>query len=199
MNNLKDAFAAIVRQPVRLLLVLTVALTSTMAAAQMTGQTVRAQHYYPDLSTTYSAAVDSVVGAGVEVTGFPASDPWTNIDYSANSIRIAYTGAAGWSAATFNGVVFSDLNSTIPAITGVTLNPASNMVGLDASRLTFTADTVSINWQNLAFDASTVVVLDLSFANGGAATPVPTLSEWMLIVLMLMVAAVGITWTRRRH
>ena len=39
--------------------------------AQLTGQTVHAQYYFPDLSSPYYSSVDSVVGPGVEVSNFP--------------------------------------------------------------------------------------------------------------------------------
>jgi hypothetical protein len=140
------------------------------------------------------------VGPGVEVTNFPTVTPINNIDYSANSIRITHNLTSTWNSAAFNGIVFTDLNGTIPSITGVTLNAATNMVGLDASRISFDANTVRINWQGLPFTTSTVVVLDLSFAAAPApAAAIPTLSEWRLIALMLMVAAAGMVLARRRY
>lgn len=182
----------------QVLVAMALLMAAPLASAQLTGQTVRAQHYFPNLSTPYGSPVDSVVGPGVEVTNFPNLDPRTNIDYSANSIRITYNSTSTWSFAAFNGIVFTDLNGTIPSITGVTLNAATNMVGLDASRISFDANTVRINWQGLPFTPSTVVVLDLSFAAAPAAA-IPTLSEWMLIALMLMVAAAGMVLARRRY
>ena len=204
MIDFQASVSQMLRQPGRVLLMFVLALGSTLASAQLTGQTVRAQYYYPDLSAPLSPPADSVVGAGVEVTNFPVVDPRTNIDYSANSIRITYNSSALWTSAAFSGIVFSDLNGTIPAITGVTLNAATNMAGLDASRISFTADTVSINWQDLPFTAATVVQLDLSFAAAPAAAvaPVPTLSQWSLIALILMVVMMtgaGLTAARRRH
>jgi len=202
MINFPGSMRQLLRQPVRVLLMLALALGSTLAAAQLTGQTVRAQYYFPDLSTPVSTPVDSIVGAGIEVTGFHADNPIMNIDYSANSILITYNVASSFSSVDFSGIVFSDLNVTIPAITGVTLNAATNMVGLDASRISFTADTVSINFRGLSATDATVVQLDLSFAAapGGTVAPVPTLSQWTLIVLMLLIlAGAGVTVARRRR
>ena len=55
------------------------------------------------------------------------------------------------------------------------------MVGFDASRVTFDADNIWVNWQGLAFDENTIVSLDIT---GSAAVPEPgTLS---LLVLGLL-------------
>ena len=127
------------------------------------------------------------------------SNPKLNFDYGPSSISISFNSSSITASGTFNGPVFSDLNGTIPDITAVTLNAATNMVGLDASRISFDANTVRINWQGLSFDTSTVVMLDLGFANV-APTPaiaVPALSEWSLLLLMLAVMGLGLAPRRR--
>lgn len=67
----------------------------------------------------------------------------------------------------YNGIA---LNLLSPGtIKSVTIDPATSMVGFDTSRLSFTAKQIQVDWQNLAFDASTIVKLDVTVAK----TPQP--------------------------
>ncbi|MFM8639511.1 MAG: hypothetical protein ACKOEL_02580, partial [Planctomycetota bacterium] len=49
-----------------------------------------------------------------------------------------------------------------PAITGVTIDASSNMVGLDESRITFNAGALAVDWMSLEFDSNTRVVLNIN-------------------------------------
>lgn len=74
----------------------------------------------------------------------------------------------------FNGYRFSDENGTIPDITGVTINPDTNLAGFDASRIFFDANTVRINIApNTTWALTEVVSLDVTFASP-TATPTAT-------------------------
>lgn len=175
-----------------------ITLFTSFSWASFDGNTVQGEYYFPNLGSPLNGPVTAVVGPGVEFTNFPSGDQRTNVDISASNIRITYLSASTWSSATFNGPVFRDINGTIPPITGVSINPATNMVGLDISRVTFDADSVSINWNGLPFDTSTVVSIDVQF--GGTAQPqsVPSLSLYGIVMLSMLLAAVGYVASRSR-
>lgn len=135
------------------------------ASTLMLGQTVEYQYLFPCIGCNYGTASNGnyVVGPGVEVAN--VADYLATMDISDTNLYVDYTSAAGWNPASFNGFRITDIFGLIPAFTGVTINPATNMVGFDASRITFDADHIWVNWQNLSFGADTVVSLDV---NGGS-------------------------------
>ena len=86
------------------------------------------------------------------------------VDISGTSIVFDFIATNTLFAAEFNGPRFADFSDNIPDILGVTLDMAvTNMVGLDNSRVSFTAQSVLINFQGLPFDPTTVVKLDVVF------------------------------------
>jgi Ca2+-binding RTX toxin-like protein len=55
----------------------------------------------------------------------------------------------------------------------VTIDPATNMVGFDSSRISFTSNEIQVDWQNLSFDSTTldsptIVKLDINVGNVGS-------------------------------
>jgi hypothetical protein len=148
------------------------------ASPLMLGQTVEYQYFFPNLSSPYGNASNGnyVVGAGVEVAN--VADGRATLDISDTNLYIDYLNSSGWNPASFNGFRITDIFGTIPSFTGVTINAATNMVGFDASRITFDADHIWVNWQGLNFNADTVVSLDV---NGGS---VPDAGSTLLLLGM---------------
>ena len=145
--------------------------STAQAAPLLLGQTVEYQYLFNTINTNYGNAANGnyVVGAGVEVNNI--ADGRGTLDISDTNLFVDYANASSWNGAAFNGFRITDINGTIPGFTGVTINAATNLVGFDASRISFDADHIWVNWQGLAFNANTVVSLDLQ---GAAAVPEPT-------------------------
>lgn len=61
----------------------------------------------------------------------------------------------------YNGIAINVLSTG--TITSVKIDPATNMAGFDTSRISFTAKQIQVDWQNLTFDSSTIVKLDVKF------------------------------------
>jgi hypothetical protein len=139
-------------------------------AALLNAQTVRLTYEFPNQGQVWNNNThDLLVGPGFEINNFPVGDPRTNVDFSDTNIYITYNSSSSWTATSFNGFHVHDLNGTIPAFTGVSLNPATtaNMLGL---ALTFDADNIWVNWAGIGFDTNTIVSIDI---NGSSEIPEP--------------------------
>jgi hypothetical protein len=130
------------------------------AAPLFLGQVVQTTYLYPNTSTPYilGPPTNATVGAGVELLNFAG---FVNIDFSDTNILITTTRDAGINAVAFDGLRFFDVFSTIPAFGSVTINPATNYAGFNASRVTFDSNTIFVNVANLPGLVRQVISLDV--------------------------------------
>lgn len=153
-----------------LVLLIAASCSGTAFASNYTGSTVNWQYY------AYGGAYTSNFGGGTSSGSFVIActacgnfDGYFLIDSSANTITFDYSiygGSSVWSGSAlslapdiYNGIDL--LFSGGPAITSVTIDPATNMAGFTSSRIYFTSSEIQVDWQNLPFSTSTVVKLDL--------------------------------------
>ena len=136
------------RNLMRFLLVLALA-TAPACWAGLIGNVVGAQRLFPDTATVVADLGTQTVGAGIEFTNI------LQIDFSDNQIRFSADfpslSSTHFSAASFNGYRFDDVNGTIPAVSSVTVDAASNLAGFDAGRLTVNSNGLFVNLQDLTF------------------------------------------------
>jgi hypothetical protein len=162
-------------------------------AALLQGQTVRSHFEALPAVGTYAGPIDSVVGPGVEIPGGYVNN--LAIDYSDTQIRIFSPGGSSPFSGgfTFNGVVFDDLNLTIPAFTGVTIDPSSTLPGFGAAQLSFTADEIRANFNGLNFRTDDQLLLNLNAAVRAVPAPMTLLLLASGLVGLARVAA----WSNR--
>jgi hypothetical protein len=153
--------------------------STSVHATLLTGKTVHGEYLFPDINTQFQDLGNVTGGSGVFTDlGFIPNinlfvyDAQLKADYSAEPF-----GTVQWYPISFNGFHIDDVNNTIPDFTSVTINSQTNMVGFDASRISFDANNIWVNWENLFFDATTLVVLDIT---GGPST-VPEPSTFILL------------------
>lgn len=158
-------------------------------AAPLLGSTVNYQYYFPDASSAYGDASNGnhVVGAGVEISNVAGN--LATLDLTANQIIVDFSTAATFSSVNFSGFKITDILGQIDAFTSVTIDAATNMAGLDASRISFGDDFFSVNWQGLSFNSNTFVVLNI-----GTASTVPEPGSLALLGLGLA----GVAMARKR-
>jgi len=143
--------------------------TAGAANAQLSQGPLGFNYIFPDTGSIYYSS------------SFSTSTPETGFEYfqtsatdhsitTSNFIFDSY-----WTPAAFNGFEVYDLDGTIDAITSVTIDPISNMAGLDMSRISFDADHIWVNWNGLSFTPGTVVKLNVNGA-------VPETASWALML-----------------
>jgi hypothetical protein len=100
-------------------------------------------------------------------------DGYFNISADKNSVTFDYSTSSGgtWSSSQlslaptiYNGIAINLISAG--TITKVKIDKATNMVGFNKSRISFTANQIQVDWQNLPFTPSTIVKLDVKATQG---------------------------------
>ena len=167
-------------------------LASLPAWADLTGDTLEWDYYA--YGSIYQVGNTWVVpGSGGNFGLSCCSVSYFNIFSDATSISFDYTGSGTWSSSAlslaptnYNGIAIN-LDSGAP-FTSVTIDPATNMAGFNASRISFTANQIQVDWQNLSWSPSTVVTLDVN-----ASTPEPAAITTFALLLAVL------CWYKRKH
>jgi hypothetical protein len=168
-------------------------LMSTGASAGLLGDTVDVAYA---TSFGFFRSDSFLVGPGVELSCLGASslcaalfDPAT-LDIQDNAIVFAYNLGEGYltyGPGSFNGWQFTSLDLGAP-IVSVTLS-SFGYTGLDASRLSFTANTISLNLANLSADGVNGWRINIETA----AVPEPA------VLGLLAMGVLGLAARRRRR
>ena len=138
---------------------------TTGANAQFLGSTLSWQYYFSGGPFGGSTTFVDNGGSGGNFSGIfdiIADDTSVTFNYSgltggSNSWN---TSGLSLSPTIFNGIAVNVLSG--PAITSLTIDPSTNMVGFNSSLISFTGNQIQVDWQGLGFDSSTRVKLNLT-------------------------------------
>ena len=162
-------------------------------AAPLMGSVLNYTYYYPDSGTPYTGTPDVnanfLVGPGEEI--YTLTDAIGSLDVTATQVIVDFSHNGRLGSAAFSGWVLTDVFGTIDRFASVTIDAATNMIGLDASRLSFDEDSITLNWQGLSFDPDTYVVLNVSTSPDPIPIPEPG------SLPLLTAALLGIAFMRR--
>jgi triacylglycerol lipase len=166
---------------------LTVLLICGSAKADSTGfegGRLRLEIFFPMLNNPIISPYDLTVtpgGARFENLRAHASPGYNLVPLSIavtnNTLQFDFSQTAGYSLfapAPFDGPVFTT-SGGIPPITGVTIDPSTTL-GLDSSRISFTANQIFVNTAGLSFNTQTIAKLNVTFQVTSPPTPIPVLS-----------------------
>ena len=136
--------------------------TATVNPLSWAGDTLVEYYYYPNTTTTYYTS-PTFVAPAANIDGL--SDYGGLFSLSVTSATITASNfifEADFTATAFNGFEIADLSGN-PLISGVTIDPSTNLAGLTVSDISFGSNYVAINLEGLSFNTDTVVKLDLTF------------------------------------
>ena len=145
----------------------------------LTGVEIQLQAFSPNLETPISEAVTATIGDGVEFGALPSIElPGetlvdVNIDITQEGEGIGSIffevdpneTFTSFASGEFNGYVFTDISEQIPAIENVTIDELTNTLGLDASDITFTENSIEVNVESLTFNPEDTLLLNVEFAD----------------------------------
>jgi uncharacterized protein YhjY with autotransporter beta-barrel domain len=134
--------------------------TGAVSAQSLLGDTVNVTANFPSQTTVAQNGGNQVVAPTANFSFFAPVIP-QNITVGPTFIRLVDTTGSGYVADAFNGYVITDL--TAARIRSATIDAATNFAGFNASRLSFTSNSVSLNLQSLEPNGAQQVVIDLSF------------------------------------
>lgn len=170
----------------------------SFAHAGFLGRELSVDYYYPDLSTPYTPATATpptfIVGDGQETVVSVENVTWIAVDVSDTSILFDFStdlSSPEWNPAAFSGLVFNLVSGAPFALRGFSIDPSSNYAGFDPSRVSFTDSQLTINWQDLAYNADTMLLIHFE----PATADVPEPATMSLLGLGLL----GVLATRRRR
>lgn len=147
------------------------AFTGTANAASLIGDSITSAYYFPTASTVYgnftvSPSPTFTVGAGTEASALVDGFINQTFDFDANSLTVTLLSNVTWTSAVFNGWQFVNNSNVFDAISSVT--------GIDPSRVSVSGNTLSVNWESLAFTPESQIVINFGV--------VPEPASWMMLI-----------------
>ena len=158
------------KNPVRIYLrnivVLGTAAFASVAHAGWVGDEAEFTYYVPTSSTQVAQQIE-VLPNSFDLSGIIGVGG-SSLDVTDTQIKATFGGSGSFSDASFNGWVLNIISKSDPDISGVTIDPSSNF---GPPIITFTSKSVTVNWADIGFTESSVLLLDVQF--GTPALPEP--------------------------
>ena len=163
MKKIVSAFAASV---------LAMAIAAPANAALLLGKTIQLSYLFPDQGSIFEGPNNNTVGT----TGDTVFFGLVHATPGDRTLTVTLPGfSGGFSGGSFNGVRLHDAFNTVAAFTSVTVSSLSNVAGFDASRVSFDADNIYLNFSGLNIRSDFFAQVDI----GGG---VPEPAAWALMI-----------------
>jgi len=119
-------------------------------------------YYFPERSTPLESA-DFDTGEITVKNGVDVSGKFYTIDVSDTQIRFEFKDTGMFGAATFNGVLLTDIDGEVNRMWGFWLQ--TNMPGLTKKDIAISDDTLAINFTGAGFTSHTYIHLQILFSD----------------------------------
>jgi hypothetical protein len=157
------------------------------SALGLTGQSLSAAYYYPDLATVYGVTwtpSSFTVGAGQETDGNVEDVTHLLVDFADDSLTITLDTILSnpdptWNNTSHNGPVFTSALSH--GIASASVDGSTTMTGFDDTRVSFTGNQILVNWAGLSYEDGTVVKINFTFV------PEPASAALLLVAGLALV------------
>lgn len=148
--------------------VLSAVLGTGVHAAPLLGSTLDYQTYWPNLNSPVAMPGNGLllVGGGVEIPDFTGIGG-ASLDITDHQIIFSFflpRSTLYFVSGTFNGFVLTDVQQSIDDFIGLSIDASTSVAEFDASRVSFTADTLTVNFQGISIAEGEQIVLNIAMA-----------------------------------
>jgi hypothetical protein len=167
----------------------------SVANAGFIGNSLDAGWRYTDLSTDilrplFSKSVEDGEEWSSNLFSIVANN--SSITISGSSLN---TSGSSFFTGSFNGWIFTDVSESIDDITGVTIDSTTSLTGFDSSNISFTQNSISLNFAGITY-SDLFVKVNVDFGSTRSAVPEPSI----IALFGLGLAGLGLAHRRRlRH
>jgi hypothetical protein len=171
-------------------------LTAVTAKADLIGQPIEVDYDDPTIGSVFATLGMGTVTTGGLTFGNPPMSTATS-DYTVFGAQIVlenvFDDTLNYGAATFNGYVLTETGGSPAAITGVSIDSATNVSGFGSSDVSFDSTHVYLNMEDLHPAPTQEVVLDLNF------TPISSVPEPETVGLLCAGLALAVLYKAARR
>jgi hypothetical protein len=171
----------------------------SVANAGFIGNSLGAGYRYTDLSTDPPTDILMPLLPKLVEDGKEWPSNFLSIDADDSSITISGESSSdrgsSFSIGSFNGWIFTDVSESIDDITGVTIDSTTSLTGFDSSNISFTQNSISLNFAGITY-SDLFVKVNVDFGSTRSAVPEPSI----IALFGLGLAGLGLAHRRRlRH
>ena len=165
------------------------AISALPARADFIGQQIEVNFLYPELSPVFEAdGTQTITAGGVSFSSLGKVGTFVT-GSEVQITNIFGQNLPSFAAADYNGIQLTEVGLSPATITGVAIDPATNIAGFGLAQVSFTANNIILNLAGLSFPSNAVFAVDLTFNDSIIGAPEPSSVSLLGIGLAMVVFA----------